>query len=147
MSRINNLIGFLLRAVIAGLALAFVIVYLWPRPEPAAIEAVQPEPAAPSPASFAEAINRTAPAVVSLYTRSLSQFDPATGKPLGFGSLYRLVSGEGSGVIFSEDGYILTNHHVINQASNIRVVLWDGRLIPARVVGSDPATDLAVLKE
>ena len=146
MSRINNLIGFLLRAVIAGLALAFVIVYLWPRPEPAAIEAVQPEPAAPSPASFAEAINRTAPAVVSLYTRSLSQFDPATGKPLGFGSLYRLVSGEGSGVIFSEDGYILTNHHVINQASNIRVVLWDGRLIPARVVGSDPATDLAVLK-
>jgi serine peptidase DegS len=145
MSRINNLIGFVLRAVIAGLALAFVIVYLWPQPEHEA-----PAPAAehvtPTPVSFAGAINRTAPAVVSLYTRALSQFDPATGKPLGFGTLYRMVSGEGSGVIFSDDGYILTNHHVIDQASNIRVVLWDGRIIPARVIGSDPATDLAVLK-
>ena len=146
MSRINNLIGFVLRAVIAGLALAFVIVYLWPQSEHEA-----PAPAAehvtPTPVSFAGAINRTAPAVVSLYTRALSQFDPATGKPLGFGTLYRMVSGEGSGVIFSDDGYILTNHHVIDQASNIRVVLWDGRIIPARVIGSDPATDLDVVKD
>ena len=75
-----------------------------------------------------------------LYTSGQVGLDPATGKPLGFGTLYRMVSGEGSGVIFSDDGYILTNHHVIDQASNIRVVLWDGRIIPARVIGSDPAT-------
>lgn len=146
MSRINNLIGLVLRAVVAGLALAFVIVYLWPKPEPAEIAPTGDEAVPPSPASFAEAINRSAPAVVSIYTRSMEHFDPETGQPFGFGTLYRITAGEGSGVIFSEDGYILTNHHVINQVSNIRVVLWDGRIIPARIVGSDPATDLAVLK-
>jgi S1-C subfamily serine protease len=52
----------------------------------------------------------------------------------------------GSGVLVSEDGYILTNHHVISQAQNIKVALWDGRLAGARVVGSDLETDLAVLK-
>ena len=51
-----------------------------------------------------------------------------------------------SGVLLSEDGYILTNHHVIRQAQNIRIALWDGRIAPVTVVGSDPATDLAVLK-
>jgi S1-C subfamily serine protease len=51
-----------------------------------------------------------------------------------------------AGVLLREDGYILTNHHVINPAENISIALWDGRIVPARVVGSDPATDLAVLK-
>jgi S1-C subfamily serine protease len=51
-----------------------------------------------------------------------------------------------SGVLLSEDGYILTNHHVIALVRNIRIALWDGRTVPASVVGSDPATDLAVLK-
>jgi serine peptidase DegS len=146
MSRINNLIGFVLRAAIAGLALAFVIAYLWPKLQEPAAQPAAVEPAPPAPASYAAAINRAAPAVVSLYTRSLEHVDPVTGAPLPFGYLYRITADEGSGVIFSDDGYILTNHHVINQVSNIRVVLWDGRIIPARIVGSDPATDLAVLK-
>jgi len=146
MSRINNLIGFILQAVVAGLALAFVVAYLWPGLQRPTQEPPVAEPGPPSPASYAAAINRTAPAVVSIYTRSLATVDPATGGLLPYGQLYRITAGEGSGVIFSDDGYILTNHHVINQVSNIRVVLWDGRIIPARVVGSDPATDLAVLK-
>jgi S1-C subfamily serine protease len=72
--------------------------------------------------------------------------DAATQKILGPRYLYRMRRDMGSGVLVSEDGYILTNHHVISQAQNIRIALWDGRLARAEVVGSDPETDLAVLK-
>jgi serine protease Do len=54
--------------------------------------------------------------------------------------------GSGSGVIFDTNGYIATNNHVIEGASEIVVSLSDGRTIPGRVVGADPATDLAVVK-
>ncbi|MDF7189948.1 trypsin-like peptidase domain-containing protein, partial [Escherichia coli] len=52
----------------------------------------------------------------------------------------------GSGVIVSSEGYILTNHHVVDGADEIEVALTDGRKANAKVVGSDPETDLAVLK-
>jgi serine protease DegQ len=56
------------------------------------------------------------------------------------------VSNLGSGVIVSEDGFILTNHHVIEAADEIQVALPDGKTMAADVVGTDPETDLAVLK-
>ena len=52
----------------------------------------------------------------------------------------------GSGVIISEDGYVVTNNHVINDASKIIITLNDGRALEAELVGSDPNTDLALLK-
>ena len=55
-------------------------------------------------------------------------------------------SGIGSGVIISEDGYILTNHHVIDHATEISITLADGREFDANIVGSDPKTDVALLK-
>jgi Do/DeqQ family serine protease len=55
-------------------------------------------------------------------------------------------SGLGSGVIITTDGYILTNHHVIDGAEQIKVDLNDGRTLDAKVIGSDPPSDLAVLK-
>ncbi len=58
----------------------------------------------------------------------------------------RRTSNLGSGVIVSTDGYILTNHHVIESADEIQVALHDGRTLQAVVVGTDPETDLAVLK-
>jgi serine protease Do len=58
----------------------------------------------------------------------------------------RVRSGKGSGVIISEDGVILTNHHVVSGADNITVTLHDGREFPATVVGVDPSTDVAVVK-
>ena len=58
----------------------------------------------------------------------------------------REVSGYGSGVIISADGYIITNNHVIENADNIEVVLNDNRTLQAKLVGRDPSTDLALLK-
>lgn len=54
--------------------------------------------------------------------------------------------GEGSGFIISSDGYVLTNHHVIQNADRVRVALADGQTYNAEVVGSDPSIDLALLK-
>jgi S1-C subfamily serine protease len=52
----------------------------------------------------------------------------------------------GSGVIATRDGFILTNHHVIQNAQSIVIALNDGRRTEAKLIGSDPSTDLAVLK-
>jgi S1-C subfamily serine protease len=54
--------------------------------------------------------------------------------------------GAGSGIIISQEGLVLTNNHVVEGFSNIRVTLWDGSILPATVVGIDPDSDLAVLK-
>jgi len=158
MSKTSDFLLFLSRAVVTGLAIAFLVIYFWP----AVTERVQQTqpvdspPSPPAPASYADAVNRAAPAVVSIYTRSLmpQSTDPnPENRSGGFRYLYRMQHDMGSGVIVSEDGYILTNHHVIktnhhviNMVQNIRVALFDGRIVPARIVGSDPETDLAVLK-
>ena len=150
MSQVSKLLDFVARAAIAGLALAFVLVYLWPSLSErlAGGDEPLPEPAAAAPVSYADAVNRTAPAVVSIYTSSI-QPQPVDDEALqrrGFRYLLRMQQDLASGVLLSEDGYILTNHHVINRVQNIRIALWDGRIAPAKIVGSDPATDLAVLK-
>ena len=151
MSQASKLLGFVTRAVIAGLALAFVLVYLWPALAERLATGTEPLPlpAVSAPVSYADAVNRTAPAVVSIYTRSLQPqpVDPETQKIIGSRYLYRMTRDEASGVLLSSDGYILTNHHVISRARNIQIALWDGRTAPVRIVGSDPATDLAVLKD
>jgi serine peptidase DegS len=144
-----GLLAFIARSAIAGLALAFVILYLWPslgeRLNPPAGPA-EPPPAAP--ASYADAVNRAAPSVVSIYTKTveLQQLSPRMQRLLGGQYRARSRLDLGSGVLVSPDGYILTNYHVIRQVQDIAVGLWDGRFATAQVVGSDPETDLAVLK-
>jgi serine peptidase DegS len=145
----GSLAGFLFRSVVAGLALAFVVLYLWPAigarfTEPTST--VVPAPTAP--VSYADAVDRTAPSVVSIYTKTVKrqQVGPRLQKILGTAYVTRSHADMGSGVLVSEDGYILTNNHVISEVQNISVGLWDGRFATAEVVGSDPETDLAVLK-
>ncbi|MEJ7669816.1 MAG: trypsin-like peptidase domain-containing protein [Casimicrobiaceae bacterium] len=105
-------------------------------------------------ASFADAAKKAMPAVVNIHTSKeirargpfpndslLRRFLPELDQP----SLQRATS-LGSGVIISAEGYVLTNHHVIQGADDIQLILSDGRRIPAQVKGTDPESDLAVLK-
>lgn len=66
------------------------------------------------------------------------------GYPQGYGE--REARAGGSGVIISEDGYIVTNNHVIENATKLRVKLYDGRAFDAKIIGSDPSTDVALIK-
>ena len=102
-----------------------------------------------APGSYSGAVRTAAPAVVSINTRS------NVNNPLGDDPWFRFFFGEqgmppqaglGSGVIMSAEGYILTNNHVIEGADAIDVVLTDARQASARVIGTDPESDLAVLK-
>jgi serine protease DegS len=108
------------------------------------------------PISFADAVDRAAPTVVNIYTTKL----PAPQQPqnsnnpffnLFFDQQSKRIQQErelslGSGVLLHEDGFILTNYHVIKDAEEILVLLYDGRKTLARISGIDKETDLAVLK-
>ena len=105
--------------------------------------------------SFAPAAQKVIPAVVNVFTQQKirNQSHPALQDPIFryfFGdrqdSRPREASNLGSGVIVSPNGYILTNHHVVDAADEIQIAMADGKTLPAHVVGADPETDLAVLK-
>lgn len=145
----SALVGFLFRSVVAGLAMAFLIILVVPQLRERVLAPSQDRSPPTSPVvSYADAVDRTAPAVVSIYTQSLElqEISPQLQRMLGRQYLQRSRRDMGSGVLMRPDGFILTNHHVINQVQDIQVGLWDGRYAEAEIVGSDPATDLAVLK-
>ena len=108
------------------------------------------------PDSFSKAVNRTAPAVVSLQVQSLievpvkeqarRQLEQIFGKHLPNLTQTKRHNSSGSGVILDTSGYVITNHHVIAKAEKVVVLLNDGRSAEAQLVGTDPDTDLAVLK-
>ncbi len=121
-------------------------------PTPTLIQAAAPAVAASGAgialSSFAGAAAQAAPAVVSIMATKNGANPHANvpGFEEFFGGGSRAQLGLGSGVIVSPEGYLLTNHHVVDGASEIEVQLTDGRNTTARVVGSDPETDIAVLK-
>ena len=138
-----------------GLAIAFLIVWLRPK----LLAPAAPEIAS-NPRSYASAVGVAGPAVVNIYANriiteqaySRLEGNPAAQRFLGpsFTPVgpprQRVEESLGSAVIVTTDGYLLTNNHVVKDKDNIRAVLWDGRTTDARIVATDPDTDLAVLK-
>ena len=161
-------LAFILRFAILGLAIAFVISLV----APSAIERLRGNvrgadttgnedgggsPLHRGPVSYGDAVTRAAPAVVNIYANKVTTVrqyrivpDPVTRRLFGAiaaGPSYKKREQSlGSGVVFSADGYVLTNNHVISGADDIQVLLFDGRVAQARVIGADADTDLAVLK-
>jgi len=121
---------------------------------------VSQAPSGPAPAggkaqSYSDAVRRAMPAVVNVFTskelpqpRSPFLDDPLFRRFFGdnFDTAPQRATSLGSGVIVSPKGYVLTNNHVIESADQIEVAFADGHSLKAHVVGSDPESDLAVLK-
>ncbi|MDR9432314.1 MAG: trypsin-like peptidase domain-containing protein [Spiribacter sp.] len=157
---------FVLSYVLVGLIVAIAVVWLAPeildqrrpvvRVDQSNGVSTSTEASAERPFSYADAIDRAAPSVVNIYTATRSPdprnvlFDDPLFDQL-FGSTDAvpdpaLDTSLGSGVLVGNAGHLLTNNHVIQGAEQIQIMLADGRTIPARLVGSDPESDLAVLK-
>lgn len=109
--------------------------------------------------SFAPLVKRTAPAVVNVYAKTIQREPQQAGGPFddpffrqffglnsGGAPRERIASSLGSGVIIDPNGTIITNNHVIKNATDIRVALADKREFPAKIILADERTDLAVLK-
>jgi len=114
------------------------------------------QPGETGPVSYSDAVARAAPGVVSIFAnkivpgrRVLVPNDPVIRRMFGVidaGPVQRGERSLGSGVVVRSDGYVLTNNHVIEGAEDIEAMLNDGRVAKATRVGTDPETDLAVLK-
>jgi len=160
--KLYRVLTFLFTSIATGLAAAFILLVLHPgllqeglNGGDASAPSPQPFPAE-GPVSYANAVARAAPSVVNVFATRVTRErrHPLLSDPLVqrfFGDALtqprsRRENSLGSGVIVDANGYILTNNHVISGASEIQVVLRDGRQMPARVVGSDPESDLAVLQ-
>jgi serine protease Do len=95
-------------------------------------------------AAFRAAAAQALPAVVQITTIAVTEVPHAL--PFDIEPAQQRTQGSGSGFIFNDAGYILTNYHVVRNALNVNVVLLDGREFTAEVIGTDPSTDVAVIR-
>lgn len=116
-----------------------------PSPSAAQVQASAAEARKLSDA-FVAVAEKVSPAVVQIDVTTRDDNEERFARMFGIGEGSPIHRGMGSGVIFTPDGAILTNNHVIEEALTINVRLKDGRYMPGRLVGRDPATDLAVVK-
>ena len=157
----SRLLSFILVSVAAGLCAALLVLNFIsnpdPRPAPNIARSAVPLGLQSGPVSYASAVQAATPSVVNIYTtkvtveRGSTLFDEPVFRRF-FGDQFvsppqeRRQTSLGSGVIISNRGFILTNHHVIKGADEIRVVLSNGDTFAAEIAGTDPDTDLAVIK-
>ncbi len=126
---------------------------------PAAVAQTKDAPPAAKTAdqSLPDLVEKLVPSVVNIATISgQAQARPSQAPDAPFDQYFRDYfernqgprqgSAVGSGFIISEDGYVVTNNHVIANATEIKVILWDGTSLPAKLIGKDPRADLALLK-
>jgi serine protease DegS len=156
-TRLAPLLYFLLQAITLGLAIAFIIVNFFPAllaPDARRAGAANLAVATGGPVSYQQAVSAAAGSVVNVYASTLRRqkthplfqdplFQQFFGKPP---AELRRDNSLGSGVIIGDQGYILTNAHVIKAADEILITLNDGRQTFASIEGIDEETDLAVLK-
>lgn len=116
-----------------------------PVPTPAQVQASTAEAKRLSD-GFVAVADRVSPTVVQIDVTTRSEKADALARFFGHNAEEPTARALGSGVVFAPDGAILTNNHVVEDALTINVRLRDGRYLPARLVGRDPATDLAVVK-
>jgi serine protease Do len=157
-----------IRAILFGSAATLALALLTGPETPARAEAAQVQtPAAIAPSSFADVVEKVRGAVVSVKVKTTETADASEefefpqivpGDPLErFFKHFREEGGrphakphvtqaQGSGFIISADGYVVTNYHVVENATEVSVSLDDGKELPATIVGTDKKTDIALLK-
>jgi serine protease Do len=104
-------------------------------------EAAPPKPGSNRLTPVVSAVQKTRPSVVNIHSQKIA---PSSSAPGSMASSSRM-SGMGTGVVVDPRGYIVTNHHVIEDVTNLRVTTVDGAMYPAEIVARDPQTDLALL--
>ena len=162
--RIQKNLHFIFQFATLGLAAAFIILYLFPsllndHPKEVTFQQAADDNrpvTQQAVSSYADAVASAQPAVVNIFTRTrvVERAHPLMDDPVFkhfFGDRFgvpreRMETSLGSGVIVSPQGYLLTNNHVIKDADEIQVALADGRITQAKLVGTDPDTDLAILQ-
>lgn len=166
--KITKSLSFILQFATIGLTVAFILIYMYPNllnsgqaPHTVEIKETQYNRKVTGTQqtviSYADAVDTASPAVVNIQTSKIitRQANPLLSDPF-FGRLFsdrnqsksrqEIESSLGSGVIINQHGYILTNNHVIAGADEILVALKSGSVKKAKIIGTDPETDLAVLK-
>lgn len=158
----RNILTSMLIAILGGVIAVFAYTHFFEK-EPKYISAESQSPIRLAQLSnafdsnrvdFTFAASKTIHAVVHVKTKSTRSNDYSSGNPFydfffgyrGFEQRPQPVEGFGSGVIISDNGYIVTNNHVIDKANEISVTLNDKRTFTAKLIGTDPNTDLAVIK-
>lgn len=136
MRSLKSVVAFLLQSIVVGLAVAFLVVLVRP--------GLMPDLGQPGgqPASYASAIEESAPSVANVYVKRL-----VAGVDAGAGETrFQVSTNFASAVIIDPEGYLVTNYHVVAEAAEIRIQLADGRVAEPEIVGLDPETDLALLR-
>ncbi len=139
----RSILNFIVKSVLLGTTVAVLLLLFLPslRQGSGLSQGWFSEPSvSASRESYFSALSRSAPAVVNIYSVSIEN-DTSL-----FRSQPRERTSLGSGVIMTENGYILTCHHVVENADSIYVAVQDGRVLEAQITGTDSLTDLAVLK-
>lgn len=136
MANSRSILIFLLQSIVVGLAAAFIVVLVRPDLMPG----LSDSPTAV--VSFAGAVDQSAGSVANIYTKRLVQ----EGEARDAKTRFRVDTSFASAVIIDASGYLVTNYHVIADATEIRVQLADGRVAEPRMIGVDAETDLALLR-